>query len=147
MLILKLFFRVYNSRISTQALAGDRAGGLEWAVRVRLLSSKAWSHGLAEGSTNICEMDTEEQGREEPSLWCLMFTITEPDLAIFNCQSVSVVPCGLGSYPAFLSEERIPLGQQKKAHWLRHSEKFCHSVAHTVHALWESSLPEDFPSP
>lgn len=118
MLILKPFLYVYNSHNSTQPLAGGRAGGFEWTVRVRLLSSKAWSHGLAEGSTNICEMGKGEQGRKEPSLWCqvipLMFPATKPDLAVLTTSQSLWCPVALTvTLPSSLRREFL-LGSKKK---------------------------------
>lgn len=119
MLILKPFLCVYNSHISTQPLAGGRAGGSEWTIRVRLLSSKAWSHGLTEGSTNICEMGKGEQGREEPSLWCqvipLMFPATKPDLAVLTTSQSLWCPVALTvTLPSSLRREFL-LGSKKKS--------------------------------
>lgn len=86
-------------------------------LRVRLLSSKAWN-GLAEGSTNICERDTEEQEGEDPSLWCqvlpLMFPITEPDLAILTTSQSVWCPVALAvTLPSSLRREFL-LGSKKK---------------------------------
>lgn len=77
-----------------------------------------WSHGLAEGSTNVCEMDTGEQGREEPSLWCqvlpLMFPVTEPDPAILTTSQSLWCPVALAvTLPSSLRREFL-LGSKKK---------------------------------
>lgn len=118
MLILKPFFHFYNSHIITQPLAGGRAGGFEWTVRVRLLSSKAWSHGLAKGSTNTCEMDTGERGSQEPSLWCqvlpLMFPLTEPDLAVLTTSQSVWCPVALVVTPPSSLRREFLLGSKKK---------------------------------
>lgn len=114
MLILKPFLCAYNSHINTQPLAGS----FEGAVRVRLLSSKTWSHGLAEGSTNICEMGTGEQGREEPSIWCqvlpLMFPVTQPDLAVLTTSQSVWCPVALAVTLSSSLRKEFLLGSKKK---------------------------------
>lgn len=117
MLILKPLLHVYNSHISTQPLAGGGAGGREWTVRVRLLSSlKPWS------GRRIHQRLWNGHRRAGKRRTISLVPGPTPDVPCnrawpcnFDHQSVSVMPCGLGCYPAFLSKERIPLGQQKKA--------------------------------
>ena len=150
MLILKPFLCVSSSHISTQPLAGGKAGGFEWTVTVSLLFSKAWSYRLAEGSTNICEMDQGEQGRERTM--CVV-PGPSPDapsnqawICSFNYQAVCAVTCGLGHFSTFSLMSDFLLGS-KKAHWQWHSEEVYLSAVHAVHALQEGSLPEILPSP
>lgn len=141
----KLIFKtIFPIPISAHSLlAGGKAGGFEWTVRCRLLFSKGWSHSLAGGSTNIFEMDQEEQGREEPcvsfQVLPLTFPLAKPELAILTTGQSVQWPLPLAIILPSSLRSGFLLGSTK-AH--EPSEEVCLSAA-----LQEGSLPEIFPSP
>lgn len=92
---------------------------------VRILSSKAWSHDLAKGSTNICAMVTGEQGRKEPSLWCqvlpLMFLAWPCSFDYQSDLCGALWPWLLPCLP-LCGENSSWAAKKKKTYWLWHSE-------------------------